>query len=232
MQSTEFTSGGKPIRTEVFEPVAPNGGAVVIAYGSDGLADNTHGPWATMMRGYAIDLAAQGFTALIPRYFDRTGTKEGDIDFRPGGTGAEQIWLHRDEWQSALADAVKHAQSMAGVSPGRAGLLGFSLGAHLCLRLRESARVVVEFFGPVLDGIGIGGGPGVRVQIHHGTGDSLVRFDANATPIQQQLVAAKVPTELFPYKDAEHGFARSVPADQQASKLSKERAIEFFKAQL
>ena len=79
METISFTSDGKQISAEMYKPSAPNGGAVVIAYGSDGFVDNQNGPWATMIRGYAHDLADKGFTAVVPDYFQRTGTKPGDI---------------------------------------------------------------------------------------------------------------------------------------------------------
>jgi dienelactone hydrolase len=114
--TTKFTSGGKTIGVEVFAAGgSSNGGVIVVAYGSDGLVDNANGPWATMTRGYAADLAGKGFTTMIPNYFQRTGTQAGDIDFQNGG--ARQIWLHRDEWQATLADAVAHARTMPGVDP-------------------------------------------------------------------------------------------------------------------
>lgn len=48
---TNFSSGGTTIPAELYNPAGtPNGGVVVIAYGSDGMND----PWATMIRDYAI----------------------------------------------------------------------------------------------------------------------------------------------------------------------------------
>ena len=66
--STNYTSGGKTIACEVHKPTSANGGVVIIAYGSDGMINNDHGKWATMLREYADDLAAKGFTAIIPDY--------------------------------------------------------------------------------------------------------------------------------------------------------------------
>jgi len=40
---------------------APNGGIVVIAYGSDGMTDDLNGPWAAMIREYAGELSRKGF---------------------------------------------------------------------------------------------------------------------------------------------------------------------------
>ena len=39
---------------------------MIIAYGSDGMINNDHGKWATMLREYADDLAAKGFPLSSP----------------------------------------------------------------------------------------------------------------------------------------------------------------------
>jgi hypothetical protein len=51
-------SGEAVIPAEVSYPTGtPNGGVVVIAYGSDGLTDDLNGPWASMIREYADELS-------------------------------------------------------------------------------------------------------------------------------------------------------------------------------
>ncbi len=227
---TTFISGGKPIAAEVFQPEKANGAVVVLVYGSDGLVDNQHGPWKTMIRDYAAGLAEKGLTAVIPDYFQRTGTKPGDIDFQK--SGAEQIWLHRDEWQATLADAVSCAQGLPGVDAKRAGLLGFSLGGHLALRVRSRAKALVEFFAPILDGIGPAGGAGLQAQIHHGDGDTVVSFAENAERIDRELQSSGAVTELCRYLGAGHGFVGTDRANTEARRLSKTRALDFLEQQL
>lgn len=227
--TTTFTSGGKTISAELFRPDTSNGGTVVIAYGSDGLVNNSHGPWATMIREYAADLAADGFSAIIPDYFQRTSTIAGEIDFLK--EGAQQIWLHRDAWQSTIEDALNHALTLLDADASRIGLLGFSLGGHLCLRVRAKAKVLVEFFAPLLDGMGPGA-PRSFAQIHHGTADQLVRFEENATRIEQYLRATGASTELFGYEGAGHGFAGADAVDRNARALSRARTRTFFMTHL
>jgi dienelactone hydrolase len=228
--TTKYTSGGKSISCELFKPSGTaNGGVIIIAYGSDGMIDNSHGPWATMVRGYATDLAGKGFTALIPDYFLSTGTAAGSIDYENGGVLI--VAMHRDTWAATLNDAVAHAKTLAGVDPKRVGLLGFSLGGHLCLRVRGAAKVVIEFFAPVLDGIGPGGGPGLPAQIHHGTGDNVVKFEMNATPIARELNRTGT-VDMQSYKDAGHGFVGTDPANTNARTRSKASAIAFFTSKL
>jgi hypothetical protein len=59
---TNFTSGGKTIEAELYNPSATaNGGVIVIAYGTDGMTDNLNSPWATMIRDYATKLDVPEF---------------------------------------------------------------------------------------------------------------------------------------------------------------------------
>ena len=236
--TTSYTSKGKTVACEVYTPTAANGGVVVIAYGSDGMINNAHGQWATMLREYATDLAAKGFTAIIPDYFLTTATAAGSIDYQRDG--AQIVLLNRNTWVSGLNDAITHATTLPGIDPKRIGLLGFSLGGHLGLRVRSSLKVIVEFFAPVLDGIGAGSpGSQLQVQIHHGrtnaatrTGDSLVPFEANAIPIVQELKREGVSPDVHEYLGAAHGFVGTDAANKNAATQSKARTIAFFESHL
>src|SRR5450755_2900989 len=121
------------IQTEMFDATGvPNGGLVVVAHGSDGMNE----PWAREIRDYAANLAAKGFTVLIPHYFDKTGTPPGLVAF-------DQLSTNLGSWQEAFADALNYGRAVPGISATCVGLLGFSLGGHICLRLRGSAKVLV-----------------------------------------------------------------------------------------
>jgi len=212
-RTTTYSSGGTPIFLEIFDPSGTaRGGAVVIAHGSDGVVNNSHGPWATMMRGYGEDIARAGFTALLPHYFEKTGTD-------PGLPAMQSMAAHLGQWQDALGDAITSAAS------ARVALVGFSLGGHLSLRLRSRAQVVVEFFAPFAGGLGAG--PGTHVQIHHGTGDTVVNI-ADADQIADALRAERVTPEIYRYPDAGHGFAGADAANVDAQRLSKERTLRFL----
>jgi dienelactone hydrolase len=227
MSSAEsFSSRGKSVDVEVFAPSGtPNGGFVVIAYGSDGMTDHLNGPWATMIRGYAADLTQKGFTTLVPDYFGSTGTQPGPEVF-------EQIRVHRDAWEATLGDAVSYARTLPGVDAARIGLLGFSLGGHLCLRLRASAKVLVEFFAPRFDGVGPRGTPTLHAQIHHGEADGLVPLQPNGERIEQELRAEGASVELFTYPGAGHGFIGHDASNTNARAQSQARTIAFFDAYL
>jgi len=202
MEKIRISSGGQVSTAELYQPsMTAKGGLIVIAYGSDGLTNDLSGQWATMIRGYATSLVAKGFTALIPDYLGYTRTTPGPGVF-------ELIPRYRDAWQNGLAAAIDHASTLATIGPKRIGLLGFSLGGHLCLRLRGKANVLVEFFAPVMDSI------------------------ENAVTITNALKAEGTATELFPYPSAGHGFIGNDHDNTQARALSKERTMQFFQAHL
>lgn len=235
MQNVPITcSNGKSISAALYEPATTaSHGAVVIAYGSDGLTDNLHGPWETMIRGYAEGLAAKGFTALIPDYFAYTASSPAPAPFTsPGPTSPDDIFLHRDDWQRAISDVVDHATTLTAVDSNRVGLLGFSLGGHLCLRVRAKAKVLVSFFAPVLDGLGAVGNL-THAQIHHGKDDQGQGTGVeNARMIADTLRAEGTATDLCIYKGAGHGFAANDQANKDAFDQSKEKTLAFFQTNL
>jgi dienelactone hydrolase len=226
MPTTTIPSGTTSITGELYVPPGTkNAGLVVLAYGTDGFEDNAHGPWKTMMRGYAEALVARGLFALIPDYFARTATKHG-------GGAFEEIAMHRDTWSAALVDTVAHARTLPRVDGANIGLLGFSLGGHLCLHARAAAKpkALVEYFAPMFDGIGSAGST-PHAQIHHGTDDELpaTRF-SNAGIIEGILKREGPDVTLYPYKGAKHGFAGTDVANTSAAALSKTRTVDFFAA--
>jgi dienelactone hydrolase len=202
-------------------------GLVVIAYGIDGLHDNNNGPWETMIRRYAEELSKLGFFALIPDYFRKTGTT-------PGPAAAEVMMMRKEDWAAAMLDSVTHTRTLSQVDSDRIGLLGFSLGGHLTLRIRAAAkpRALVEYFAPQLDGIGPPGHV-PKAQIHHGTKDQVPVTDfSNAGAIEAILKGEGTVVELFSYKDAGHGFAGTDAPNKDASALSQTRTLKFFETRL
>jgi dienelactone hydrolase len=217
----KFKSGEAVIPAEMVDGTGiPNGGIVVIAYGSDGMTDDLNGPWASMIREYADGLSRKGFSAIIPDYFAKTGTE-------PGKAALEQIPIHVDTWQATVGDAITYAKTLPSVIPSRVGLLGFSLGGHLCLRLRAQTKVLVAFFAPVLQGLGSAVLGTLQAQVHHGLADATVPF-VDAKNIDRLLRDEGAVSELFSYEGAGHGFVGNDPNNSKARRDSKERAVAFF----
>jgi dienelactone hydrolase len=173
-----------------------------------------------MMTGYAIDLAAKGFVALMPHYFG----KDQSVDFTQVAN-----------YQATLADAVSFAKTLPGIDSTRLGLLGFSLGGNLCLRNRALAKVLVEFFAPLrpeFGGIGTTGNPTFKAQIHQGKDDEFVTRAFDSAPIEQQLRSEGADVEPHEYEYAGHGFSGKHSGDAAANKEAKKNTLAFFEKYL
>lgn len=231
-----FASNGQTIPVDLYHlPSGHNGALIIVTYGSDGLIDNQNGPWKTMIEGYAIDLARHGFVTAIPDYFAASGTSPGDLNPQNPAMYIEQIAANRGTWLTALKDSVKELAKpsfISGIDSSRIGLLGFSLGGHLCARLAGHAKASVLFFTPYMDGLGTLGSLSGMVEIHHGADDFLA-YSKNASVIQETLSDGGADVTLWPaYPGAVHGFVGSDSDNSSARQLSKSRTLEFFETKL
>ena len=53
-EKIDIPPGTPTVTGELYKPTGTaKTGLVVLAYGTEGYVDNVHGPWKTMMRGYA-----------------------------------------------------------------------------------------------------------------------------------------------------------------------------------
>jgi dienelactone hydrolase len=226
-EEIDIPPGLPAMKGELYRPAgAVKTGLAVLVYGTDGFVDNQRGPWKTMMRGYAADLAARGFFALIPNYFARTGSKHD-------GPAFADVATMRPAWATALVETVAHARTLAGVDPSRIGVLGFSLGGYLCLLTRAAARpkALVSYFAPIFDGIGAPGAVPFA-QLHHGKKDKPPTDVTNAAAIAAILRAERTDVGVFEYEDATHGFAGPTAADAKAAADSKASTLKFFQTRL
>jgi dienelactone hydrolase len=231
-KATSFISGGTTIHAEYLLPTAtPNGGVIVLAHGSEGMTDNLTGRWAEMIRDYADELSHRGFLTLTPFYFEKTGSQPERIaaDFKRHVFN--QIVAGRAAWQAVLADAVAHANTLSSVHPTRVGLLGFSLGGHLCLQLRVMASVLVAFFAPATGLSDSGRHLTLHAQLHNGDADGFVTA-TDVAAIDRMLQAELVIPELKTYPKAGHGFIGNDPDNTKARTESKAQTLAFFTAHL
>jgi len=234
--NTTYSSGGKNIPTSIELPTGPaNGGLVILAYGSDGLVDNANGQWKTMIEDCARQLASAGFVAAIPEYFERTGTRAGDLDPTDVARYTVQVLGNQDAWAQTLGDAVTELPKLAalsGINPARIGFIGYSLGGYLCARTAQSVSALSLYSSPFLMGLGSTSPLSTRVEIHHGSEDFL-SYTANAVLLQKALTARGAACQLWPeYPGATHGFDSSDPADAAANALARStslaRTLAFF----
>lgn len=227
--ASSFKSGDTTIAVERFDPAAPLAGAkrpaVVILHGAGGMAIG--GP---AFREFARALARRGNTALIVHYFDRTGTKPGDLAdaVGPGARNPRKILTNFPAWMDTVRDAVAHAGSLPEVNSARVGLLGFSLGSYLALA--ESSRnpkvaAVVEYFGGLPSVLGTLAVRMPPTLILHGEQDRTVPV-TQARDLERLYSARKFPYEIRIYPDQGHGFQGDDGKD------AARRALEFFDAHL
>lgn len=202
---------------------------MVIAYGTAGMGKDVDFDAGQAIQVYATHLASAGFLVLIPNYFERTNTPAGSQTVFP------VISQHRDAWVETLGDCMTYAASRSDVEKANIGLLGFSLGGHLALRLAMlssgvPAAAVVEFYAPItmapLDGLGGNLARLPPTQIHHGTADTLVPIEqsrALAEALEKAGKAAGNDYEKYEYDGEPHGFRGTAAID-----LSKKRTSGFF----
>lgn len=207
--------------------------AIVIVHGTRG----TNPPWGEYFRALGGRLAEAGFTVFIPHYFAATGT--------PPATSVEgdalvmrSVATHRDDWIDALGDCLAFAALRPEARGSGFGLLGFSLGGHLALRLAQQERsrvaAAVSFYAPINQPPFAGVGAAIDrlppLQIHHGKQDGPPVSPAESRALEALLVAAgKVKGrdyELYFYEGQGHGFTG------QSRRKAEARTIDFFRRRL
>ena len=232
MTQDNFRSGGTGVPVSVSPPAkAGTHPAVIVAYGTRGL----NNPFGTAILNFARDLANAGYVALIPHYLERTGTPAAK-DERGDFAVMDAFEGYRDAWIETLGDCLSYASNRADVVSSRIGVVGFSMGGHLMLRLAKAdhkadVNAVVTFFAPItqpqppFNGIGDGVAKLPPIQIHHGEKDSIVdpRQSHEFTKVLKS--AGKVEGrdyELYSYPGQGHGF------DGPDVGVSTRRTISFL----
>ncbi len=236
MTPERFPSTAGPIPVDVYSPVSSNKlPAVLILHGTLGLK----APFGTDIVSFATALNDQGIAAAIPHYFESTHTHAGD-------EAMQGIFTHLPAWKAACEAAWDFVAADARFDGARLGVLGFSLGGHLALRLAMTPpagrkfKAVVDFFGPTLTPEVQGDWSALPATlIHHGTADPLPI--ANSMHAVNELRAAgRTVTELT------FGLAAGPAADYQFVKYpgeghgfkgaalsgSRESTVSFLKGHL
>jgi len=190
---TSFESGGKSIRLDCFLPEDNDRcfPAVIALYGSGG--------GHARMAEPASLLAAQGFAVYVLHYFDRTGTTE---------VNRQIIFRSFPVWMKTVWDAVSFVIRQPHVDPKRVGLLGFSLGAYLCLSnaaIDSRISAVVEFFGGLPKEMKFFMRRLCPVLILHGEADPIVPVQ-EAYHLREVLERKKIDYEIQIYPGVGHGF--------------------------
>jgi dipeptidyl aminopeptidase/acylaminoacyl peptidase len=137
--------------------------------------------------------------ALVPHYFDRTGTTVAL---------PKTMKEHFTPWMETVADAVKFATDRADVDGQKIALLGFSLGGYLSLSTATfdpRVKVVVDYFGGLPKELHDRAGKLPPTLIMHGDADPIVSVK-EAETLESLLKQHMIPYEMKIYKGLGHGF--------------------------
>lgn len=172
------------------------------------------------MAGPGGVLASRGFAVYVPHYFDRTGTTEI----------ADKMTIMRNfpAWMKTMWDCMGFVEKLPQTDPARIGVMGFSLGAYLCVAsatIDERIKAVVEVSGGLPKEMKFFMRRLCPMLIMHGAQDGVVPV-SEADHLQQVLEKKGMPCEVKIYPDAGHSLQGEAWVDAQA------RALEFLKKHL
>ena len=226
-----------PIPIDVYTPAVGKGWpGVLILHGTLGLKP----PFGPDIVSFADALAKIGVAAVIPHYFDYTGTEAGD-------EAMISMLSNLPAWERACGLALSFMAADGRFDRMRLGLLGFSLGGHLALKQSMQQRSgmtlkgVVDFFGPTLQPPVTGDWSKLPpILIHHGTLDPLsiensrkvvreletVHRQVTKLTFGQQPTGPMADDRFIEYPGEKHGFTGAALA------ASRDSTTEFLKRKL
>jgi dienelactone hydrolase len=203
----KFVSGNKSVRYEVYGQES-SGPLLILLHGSSG-------PDSRFYREQAAYFAGNGYTVLMPHYFDASGSS----------TANDENYL---EWVRTLNDLIRECQKSTSWSSRRIAVIGFSLGASVALAaVSQGAQVsaIADWYGSLPDEFfeKLKGMP--PLLILHGKQDGIIPM-INAQQLVRLCGIAKFTCESHFYADQKHGFMGS------ALKDADRRTLDFFSRML
>lgn len=223
----------RPVNMELFNPpagAAPQGGSIVVAYGTEGLK----APFGDLIREFCQDVANEGFTVVLPYFFEISATRPGLETVIPSLTDANvQLWTN------ALVAAVQWCRTNQ--PRDKVALVGFSLGSNFVVHAALATPVegLVDFFGPMRT-FGLMSFPPAAVvtqamaadlpgtQIHHGTRDLIVN-QSESQELERWLSAAGVSCDFHNDYRCGHPGQPELAWTNAAQKSATTRTIGFLK---
>jgi carboxymethylenebutenolidase len=171
-------------------------------------------------------VAAEGYVALAPDYFHRTGPGiQLAYDDAGMAEGIEHLGkLQADQMISDARDAISTLRGRADVVGDRIGAMGFCIGGHMTYLAACETDIVAaaSYYG---GGIAAPQGPGGaestvgrtskirgRIQCYFGGQDAMIPMD-QVDAIRKALGEAGIDHDVHVYEEADHGFN----CDQRAS---------------
>jgi carboxymethylenebutenolidase len=200
------------------EPIA---GLVVI---QEAFGVNSH------IRSVADDFAKDGFLAVAPALFDRV-ERGVELGYSQEDMQRGMALIRQGDSVDRLKDiaaALEYARSETGK---KAGIIGYCLGGSMAwlAATRLDPSVAVGYYGSQIPTYA-GEEPKAPVMLHFGLDDHHIPKDQ----IDSKVAAAHPDVLIFWYEGAGHGFNTSDRAsyNPEASKLARQRSLEFLKQHL
>lgn len=171
------------------------------------------------IRDVTEKIAAEGFVALAPDYFHRTGAGiELGYDEAGMAEGMKHLGqLQADQMIDDARAAIAFLEAREDVGGKGIGAMGFCIGGHMTYltACTTDIRAAASYYGGGIAGpAGPGGGaptvsrtPGIKGRIHcyFGGKDAMIPQDQVAA-IRKALAEAGVRHEVIVYDEADHGF--------------------------
>lgn len=164
-------------------------------------------------------VAAEGYVALAPDYFHRTGPGI-QLEYNDEGmaTGMGHLGqLKADQMISDAKDSIAYLAARSDVIGDRIGAMGFCIGGHMTYLTAcetEIAAAASFYGGGIAAPEGPGGGPSTvsrtskisgEIHCYFGAEDGMIPEDQVAT-IRSALAEAGTKSEVHVYEGADHGF--------------------------
>jgi carboxymethylenebutenolidase len=199
------------------------------------------------IRDVTEKIASEGFVALAPDYFHRTGP---GIELGYDDAGMAEGMKHLGQLQAdqMIADAraaIDFLRARDGVGGAGIGAMGFCIGGHMAYltACETDVKAVASYYGGGIAGPpGPGGGAATvtrtpkikgRINCYFGAKDQLIPR-AQVDAIRSALEAAGTRHEVHVYDGADHGFNCDQRATwhEPSAKDAWARTVALFKEEL
>jgi dienelactone hydrolase len=211
-----FESGGRQIRADRYAPIGKQSHrTVIVLYGAGGMVFD--GP---SMKRVARALVANGDTAYLVHYYDRTGSIVA-VD--------STMRKHFEEWLGTLRDAINWAHGQPENGGRRVGLYGYSLGGFLALAAASDnplVGAVTEQAGGIWNSEHKRLGKMPPVLMVHGLEDKRVPVEKFAKPLLRVLRARGGHVETDFVRGQGHVFTEAAMA------VVRPKVAKFFRREL
>lgn len=192
-------------------------------------------------------VAREGYVAIAPDYFHRTGPGV-ELGYDDAGMAAGMKLLGQLKADEMIADAkatLAYLRSRPDVRGDKIGALGFCIGGHMTYLTACTTDIQVSapfYGGGIAAPQGPGGGPSTvsrtpgiqgRILCLFGGQDAMIP-QAQVDTIRKALADAGVQNEVVVYDDADHGFHCDQRAsyNEAAAKDAWQRVTRLFAAEL